>query len=583
MVVALLALAACTSTTPPGPDRRSAADGVDPAATDSVTATGTGLIPPDADGDAATAPADSGGAPAAASGPPGAALLTWLDGAATQDGVVTGAAGQHWVGRAAGEYATLGDGWYRYFGPDGSLVGCTSAGACVGIGADGTVAVTAAPGEPREVYQSDGRFLGRYDSDGEKLGATADSENFETALAGTGVDLAGLLNAASSGAPFAGGVTGDPHVVTAGGQRYTTQATGQYDARTGDPDHRIQVQLSPMSHREDVSVVSLVAIGSTDDAVLLDAGGTVTIDGKRQSATQDFAQSGLPGGVAVGYWPATGENPATVAVVWPDGGMVTAIANGALGITVVAQLHPVADATGLFGTGSPTGGRDLTGRNGAAAASVDSAVRSWRVSQADRLLPPSTVGQSGADPKPVDVDPSAQKVAARLCNGQGMTQAQDAAACAFDVAVTGDTGFIPGHIALALAAQATGVPEGFARRWPALETGPVAAAVDLPPSGRLDLTVAPARAQLYRLTTDASGPVRLVSDDACPASTTRVVPGMDQPSWRLFDDAGRPVSDRFPLCGNAATGAVPAGSYLLAVANGVGEPSLQLSATVTAP
>lgn len=578
--VVLVALTSCTSTSGPAVERPSNG-GAKPATTGGTGATGTGLIPPDTGDDDATTPTDAASTPAKTDGPPAAALLTWLDGAATKDGVVTGTAGQLWVGRTAGEYAMLGDGWYRYFGVDGSLVGCTSAGACVGVGADGTVAVTAAPHGLRNVYRPDGRFLGRFDADGEEDGAAIDPVDLGAALDGTGVDLAGLLGTASRGAPFAGGVTGDPHVITMGGQRYSTQATGQYDARAGDPGHRIQLQFSPMSHRRDVSIVSLMAVGTADHVVLLDTNGGLAIDGERQPAAQDFTQTGLGDGVAVGYWPAVGANPPTVAVVWPDGGRVTAIANGALGITVVTHLHPVTGATGLFGSGVTTGGSDLAARTGASS-TVAADVGSWRVTQTDRLLPPPAAGSSGPRTEPVEVDPSARKVAARLCDGHGMTQPQDVSACAFDVAVTGDTGFIPGHVALALAAQTAGVPADFARRWPALEAGPVAAAADLPASGRIEMAIPPAGAQLYRLTATASGPVRLASDDVCRDSGAEDASGLDRPSWRLFDAAGRPVSDRFPLCGSAATNAVPAGSYLLAVANGVGKPPLQVRATVTA-
>jgi hypothetical protein len=575
--VVLLALAACTPTSGHTVQRPSNG-GANPAVTDSTSATGTGLIPPDTGGDEATAPSDAASTPATSGGPPEAALLTWLDGAATKDGVVTGTGGQRWVGRAAGEYAELGDGWYRYFGADGSLVGCTSAGACVGVGADGTIAVTAAPHGLRSVYRPDGRILGRYDADGEKHGAPADSADLEAALRGTGVDLAGLLNAASRGAPFAGGVTGDPHMITMGGQRYTTQATGQYEARAGDADHRIQLRLSPMVHRPEVSLVSLVAVGTADHVVLLDSNGALAIDGDRQPAADAFTQTSLTDGAAVGYWPALGGKPATAVVAWPDGGMVTVVANGTLGITVVTHLNAVKGATGLFGSVAIASGPDLTARSGSSA-SPDTSVRSWRVTQDDRLLPPSSAAPSGSGP--VDVDPSARKVAARICSEQGMTQSQDVAACAFDVAVTGDTGFIPGHVALATAAEAAGVPASFARRWPALEAGPIAAATDLPASGRIEIAIAPAGAQLYRVTAAASGPVRLASDHECPAA--EVAAGMDQPSWRLFDAAGRPVSDRMPLCGSAATSAVPAGAYLLAVANGVGKPRLRVNASIAVP
>jgi hypothetical protein len=77
--------------------------------------------------------------------------------------------------------------------------------------------------------------------------------------------------------------------------------------------------------------------------------------------------------------------------------------------------------------------------------------------------------------------------------------------------------------------------------------------------------------------------VRLASGAACPASEAGDGAGLDRPAWRLFDAAGRPVSDRMPLCGSAATSEVPAGAYLLAVANGIGKPRLEVYATIAVP
>ncbi|MEO7126577.1 MAG: hypothetical protein ABI382_10585 [Nakamurella sp.] len=587
--VILAALTACTATTPVGPNSTTPLGNATSSAAGGAAATGTDLIPPDTDAAAAGAPTGAADSSAQPAGPPAAALLHWLDGASTADGVVTGSAPlQKWVGRAPGESATLGDGWYRYFGPDGSLVGCTSGGACVGVGQDGTVAVTRAPDQPREVYRPDGTYLGRYGADGGELGADTDPAKLSAALAGTGVDLAGLVNAASRRVPFAGGVTGDPHLITMGGQRYTTQAAGQFVARTGDSQHEIDLQFSPMAHRADVSIVSMIAIGAGRDVIRMDATGALIVNGENLLHAAGFTQTALSGGVAVGRWPAHEANPVTVAVVWPDGGTVVASADRALGITMVAHLPPAAHATGLFGTSAVSSGPDLTmpgGNSVSAAGGIEAEVAAWRVPQPGHLLPTATAPQSGIASKPVDVDPAAEKVAERLCGGHGMSQSQDVAACAFDIAVTGDTGFIPGHIALARAAQSTGVPMSFAQRWPALEAGPTAAATSLPDGGLVAISIAPAGAQLYRLATTASGLVRVASSESCSPSSSKVAvePEMNQPSWRLFDDMGRPVSDRMALCGTGVTGIVPVGDYLLAIANGVNEPTLHVNSTVTLP
>lgn len=578
-----MALTACTtSQQPDGSQIPTGSTGTAPSTGVAVTS-GTGLIPPDTGASGATLPdGDPGTAlPSAPAGPPAAATLRWLDGAQASVGIITDeGSGQRWTGRRAGEHATLGDGWYRYFGADGSLVGCTSAGACVGVGADDTVAIVGAPGAARQVYTSDGTYLGQYSPDGDKLAPEASPADLREALAHSGVDLAGLVEAATRDAPFAGGVMGDPHVITRGGQRYTTQTVGQFEARTGDSGVEIQLQFSPMAHRGAVSLVSALALGTGADTVLYDMQGALTINGEMRLRVTDFAQIQLGDGVVVGQWPAGSDGVATVVVTWPDGGSVVATADRALGITVIAHLYPSGKASGIFGAESIGSGPDLVTRSGnsiATAGSATAAVTSWRV-LGGRLLP-TPVDQAGTDAEePATVDEGALKIAQKLCSDYGLQRSQDIAACAFDVGLTGDTAFLPKHLAVATASIAPAVPAGFARRWPALQVSGLVGATDLPTDGALDIALVPGGTQVYQVTLAEPGRLSLWSETPCAAagstSADATVPvstpsGMDQPSWRLFGTDGQPMSGRLPLCGTQQVEHLDAGAYLLALGNGI--------------
>lgn len=607
--VILAAVTACTSTTSAddGPAPTGATGGT--ARTGATATSGTGLIPPDTDA-TGTNPTDStdGSTPAAPPGPPAAAGLAWLDGAQATVGIVTGdGAVQRWTGRRAGEHAQLGDGWYRYFGPDGSLVGCTSAGACVGVGADDTVAIVEKPGAAREIYTADGTYLGRYSSDGDRLPAVASPVEFREALARSGVDLSGLVDAATRDAPFAGGAMGDPHVITRGGQRYTTQAVGQFEARAGGDGPRIQVQFSPMAHRSDVSLISAVGIGAGETAIVFDLLGALTVNGETRLRVTDFTQAALADGVVLGQWPGSSDEPGAVVVVWPDGGSVAVTADRALGMTVVAHLYPDGSAGGIFGAETVRSGPDLVTRSGkpaSVAGGIPAALASWQVPQSGRLLPAPTEPVGGLSDEQVAIDPGALKTAQRLCGDAGLVRSQDVAACAIDVGVTGDTGFLPQHLAVVTASTAPAVPPGFARRWPALQVSAVAGGTDLPSGGVLSTALAPGGVQVYRVTLSTPGRLSLRNETACSAanasneteapggdgsaagSTGSSPSGMDQAAWRLFDADGRPVSSRLALCGTGQVDHLAAGDYLLALGNGVdqaGESSdpLEVRATVT--
>ncbi|MBN9609090.1 MAG: hypothetical protein BGO26_14185 [Actinobacteria bacterium 69-20] len=583
VLAAVAAVAGCTGRSADGPSP-AADESIGPTPTGGVAGTGTDLIPPDTGGESGGATGTTSATsapPAPAAGPPQSVLLPWLKGPTPDDGVILGADGTRlWQGPRAGERALLGDGWYRYFGPDGSLVGCTSAGSCVGVGGDGTVSVTAGPGDPREVYRSNGTYLGRYSAAGEKMAAEPDPRTFADALAASGVDVAGLVNAATRTAPFAGGVTGDPHLITAAGQRITTQVIGQFVARGGDPTHVIQLQFDPMSHRTDVSVVSAAAIGTGANTVIVEASGVVSVDGRIQPRGSGFQQTSLAGGVVLGRWPSDADGVSTVVVMWPDGSSVVATVNAALGLTLVANIFPRAGATGLFGSVDAPAGSDLLARGGSATA-VPSAILSWRVTAAERLLPAPAGTLPPFPTQTATIDSGAAKVAQQVCDGHGMRNVADVAACAFDVGLTGDTGFVAGHLELSAAAEVSAIPSDFAARWPALEPAAPASAHDLPANGQLAFTLAPAQTQAFHLTIATPGAVGVANRSGCAAGANP--PGMDQPALRVFDAAGHAVSDRLPLCGHVETPALRAGTYTLVVANGIGRAAIDVRGNVVLP
>jgi hypothetical protein len=538
------------------------------------------LIPPDSvTGSAEQSVTSSGpvGPPAA----PAAATLAWLSGSSTGGGIVLDTdAGRRWQGRTPGEYALLGKDGYSWFGPDGSMVGCTGDGACVGVDGQGRVAVMTGHGSPRLVYGADGDVLGRFGPKGKPMSTPANPPSLNHALSDSGVDVSTLVNRATLGAPFAGGATGDPHLITAGGVRLTTQRVGQFVARGGDPAHAIQLQFKPMAHREDVSVVSGVAIGAGDDTITVSMTGALAIDGTARQRRSGFDQVTLPSGVTIGRWPPDALRVVDVAVVWPDGGSVVLAANPALGMTVVAHLNPVASAVGLFGAGGQGVGPDLLSRSGISE-DTDKVISSWKVSGGERLFAAAPESMPGFPQKTVTLDPNAKQMAEHECISKGLRHAEDIAACAFDVALTGDSGFVAGHAALDVPAERPAVAEKFAERWPGLLPGLVVGAPDLPSEGRLSFTLGPKKSKAFRITLDHSGAITLINRSGCGIGKTP--PGMDQPAMRLFDVAGHPVSDRFALCGHEQTPTLPAGTYNLVVANGPSSSDLSVRVDVTLP
>ena len=335
------------------------------------------------------------------------------------------------------------------------------------------------------------------------------------AIAATGVDLAALVDRASRPVPFAGGVTGDPHLLTGGRVRLSSQVTGEFYARYGDPEREIQLRMEPMPHRRDSSVVTAVALSAAGSRVEFTDDGRLSLDGATVPVSAAFRQVSISGGPELGRWPQDAQRVSHLAVVWPDGGSVVITANPSLGLTVVAQLPTRSGVSGLFGTGE--GVDDLRDRRGVLA--DDTAVLdSWRLSGLDGSLFDEQVAPVSGFPETIAVPPPEATAAAdRSCLAAGVVPLANRSACIFDVALTGDDGFARGHARMVVPAERAPVPPGLAARWPALAVGDSVIATELPASGQIDTEIAVGAHQVYRLNVARQGEIGLQQAAACPS------------------------------------------------------------------
>jgi hypothetical protein len=564
-VMASLALAgalltACTSGPPPPP-----APSVSGPPASSSTAEPSGppptASPPNSVTSSSTEPS-SRSAPIG-SAPPQVVRLGWLGRRPASSGVqIAVAGGTRWQGVVPGEYALLRGQGYQWFGADGSAVGCSAPGVCVGVDAAGYTAVLKGSVD-RLVFYPDGRPLGRFDPEGRAVTGGALPAMSE-AVAGTGVDMAALLDAASRPVPFAGGITGDPHVLTGAGRRYSTELTGQYHARYGDPDLAVQVRLEPVPHQPNVSVVTAVAVGAKSSVFEFSAQGAASLNRIVLPAPRPFKQVSIKDGPAVGLWATDKAGTAHAAMVWADGSSVVMSANPDLGMTFVVSAPPTPGVSGLFGVDGSDPAVDLQNRQGLAS-DPDAGARDWLVQPGEGLFSAQVDPTAGFPAGSATVPTGATAFADRACRAGGLTGAEDLAACEFDVGLTGDDGFVAGHAAMVRAATRR-VPAEIAARWPALVIGPTESEVALPEL--VDVAVAAAEQRIYRMTVTSPGVARLEFVSGCP-DREPAHPAPARPAIRLFDAGGRPVSDRLPTCGKPEIPNLQPGTYHLVIAGPV--------------
>lgn len=563
LVASVLLFAGCT---PPQPT-------VDPSPPPDPAP--TTLTPPTVDTDSLLSPDvtadDAPPSPIAGEGQPASPLaalaLTWLDGIPDDPAMlIDGDDGQLWQGKVSGEYAWIDDHGYRWLGADGAMVACRTDAGCVGIDSHGLIVTQKSDSEPRDVYTAGGEFIGRFTPEGVEQPAPGNTLlPVAEAMTATGVDMADVLAAATTRPDFAGAVTGDPHLITAGGFRYSAQVTGQFVARDGD--RGIQLQFSPMDHHPQVAVVDEVALQVDGVVLTIDAQATVVIDGQPRIRPAAFSQHTLPSGAVVGRWPADDDRSAAVVVRWPDGSTVSVTANPALGLTVVAHGGGTSPVQGLFGPTDTEAGESLTSRYHSRR-DVLGAVNSWRVTESERLFPQGLPTPTRSVPLTVDIPAAAQRVAEIACQDAGIVPPVDIAACAFDVGVTGDTGFIAGHQHITAAAQPSELPVIFTDLSPALALSAaqqeMAQPLDISASQPHEV-VLPARGwHTWRVSLEEPQAMQLIFSQGCSAEGAK--PGWRSGAVRFFDLSGLAVTPRLSLCGQPVTETLPAGEYVMLLA-----------------
>ncbi len=454
----------------------------------------------------------------------------------------------------------------------------------------GDTAVTDGVDGPRVVYGSDGQLLGRFESSGVRITQGRPPLPMAQAVQATGVDMAGLVDFATRQQPFAGGVAGDPHLITAGGVRVSTQRTGDFLARTGDPARQIQIRSEPMPYQSDASYITAAAVGVPGHRIEFLLSGLLSVDGSAVEAAGTFRQVSIQDGPTLGLWPPDGDGVVDAAVVWPDGSTVEMSADASLGMTVVAHLARTAGA-GLFGgeaadTGVPTAAvttapdipdavpptlrGDFVARSGLPnGAAVDEVVDSWRVPAGQSLLTgPAPVSQPTTSSA---ISPAATLAAEKSCVAGSMTEPADLAACIFDVARTGDDGYVVHDGELAAAAAGSKLPALLAAGWPALVLGQAPSPQTLELDSQLVTTVPASARRLYRLTL-ASAQGLTIDAPPCGGAAVRLPPG--GAAMRLFDAAGDPVSARQANCGTGRTDQLAAGTYYLVLAGPAAGPDV---------
>ncbi len=539
---------------------------------------------------------------------PAVARLGWLDGPSVEPGIRMKSDGLvRWQGpEADGQAVLLPDGSYRWIGLDGSTVGCVllpSTGgkrrSCVGMDGAGNTAVTMGPDARRTLYGRDGHLIGQFDRSGARIGSIGSAPTRATAIAASGVDLPGLVDFATSRQPFAGGVTGDPHLITAGGIRVNMQQAGDFEARSDDHARHIQIRTEMMPYQTDVSYVTAVAVAVPGHRIEFLLDGTVSIDGAPVRSAASFLQLAVGDGLQLGRWPADAAGVVDSTLLWPDGSTISVAADSSLGLTVITRLSR-RPAMGLFGdvtapvdavvapatvtrnaqlpdADPPGPGGDFRGRSGPAAESSDSVVSSWRVPAANSLLSgsaPRTEPFAGSAP----TSPTATRAAQRACAAAGLVDQRDVFACVFDVARTGDDGYVSGNAELARAATPSQLPAILAARWPGLVLGSTASSLPLNLGVQLDTTLSAGGRRLYRLTLARPTSVSITAA-ACPHA-----PGNEAPegvaALRLFDVWGSAVSGRQADCGSGNTGLLPGGTYYLLLAGPTAGPSARFKLRV---
>ena len=379
-----------------------------------------------------------------------------------------------------------------------------------------------------------------------------------------------------------GRITGDPHIETRDGTRFSTQLAGEFFGRTSPDGHDYQLRTIPMPGRTDVSLVSAVAIDTGDHRVTVSSHPAVEvrIDGKLQKRPEDFAQIDLDDGSTAGVW-APGsrgdlsQRPFTVAVLWPDLSDVHLFVSPVYGITITTAWPAGSAALGLLGDENADPADDLTTRTGSLTLDSQIFAESWRIEPTESLFDYAATGGNESytllwfPQTSATLIPSVQTEARQSCSAAGITDESALDACVFDVAVTGDPGFVIGHRILAETAA------GFLRdrqlsSWLAVQLGEFAgedltlsredteSAEAVGADGHVDLTLATGQSHTALLIVAEPARIRVTNSNA---SCDETVDGQGDARYQLFDESRNVLSQTWSACADGVGQDVGVGAY----------------------
>ena len=259
------------------------------------------------------------------------------------------------------------------------------------------------------------------------------------------------------------GGTGEPHFETEDGAIVTSQRIGDFVLSNGITGRSLQARITPWNGSTSVSAITSLAVGFGADRLVVNADGSVSVNGSAAPTGLNMGY-GADGGILGVYRDEAAGPVITVGVMFTDLSILWITPHGNPGVKWLNFVWQGSSATGqskgILGIDDEVEANDLTGRDGTVAVSddasgVDAFVRSWRVADGESMFATPFPTIAGIDAANLDAFPSASGAPTPGSMDQATIDAACSAvssklaktACAYDLAKTGEKEFAAGAIA----------------------------------------------------------------------------------------------------------------------------------------